>query len=151
MNALKITTTDIINAGKIERKDISYLCGEIAETVKNQQLSVSFLLEAISEQEILCTAAIKGRISFECSCCLESFDLPVDLKIKSLYQANAEELDLEDEIKQSIILGLPVKPVCGASCLGLCPQCGKNLNKGKCGCVMQKTDSRWEKLKGFIK
>ena len=25
-------------------------------------------------------------------------------------------------------------PLCKEDCLGLCPQCGKNWNKGKCSC-----------------
>ena len=28
-----------------------------------------------------------------------------------------------------------LKPLCGDDCLGLCAQCGKNLNEGSCQCA----------------
>ena len=41
-------------------------------------------------------------------------------------------------------------PLCKPDCKGLCPQCGKNLNEGKCGCSARQVDPRLEILKKLI-
>ncbi|MGC8832885.1 MAG: YceD family protein [Armatimonadota bacterium] len=44
------------------------------------------------------------------------------------------ELDLDEYIRQHLLLAMPLFPLCKEDCLGLCPHCGKNLNTGKCDC-----------------
>lgn len=43
-------------------------------------------------------------------------------------------LDLDDLVYQEIQLFLPQKMLCDEDCKGICQQCGKNLNHGKCDC-----------------
>jgi uncharacterized protein len=47
-------------------------------------------------------------------------------------------LDIGVGIRETVIFALPVAPVCRDGCLGLCPACGKNLNKGLCHCRKNK-------------
>jgi len=42
--------------------------------------------------------------------------------------------DLTELLRQSILVAVPIKPLCSEKCRGLCPHCGKNLNDGPCGC-----------------
>jgi len=42
--------------------------------------------------------------------------------------------DLTELLRQSILLALPMRPLCSEECKGLCPHCGANLNEGPCGC-----------------
>ena len=42
--------------------------------------------------------------------------------------------DLDELVREDIILSLPARFVCRDDCKGLCPQCGKNLNEGSCSC-----------------
>jgi uncharacterized protein len=44
------------------------------------------------------------------------------------------EVDLGVGIREMLILALPIAPVCRSDCAGLCPVCGRNLNRGKCRC-----------------
>ncbi len=44
------------------------------------------------------------------------------------------ELDEEGLVREQFELHAPMSPLCKEDCQGLCPQCGKNWNKGKCGC-----------------
>ncbi len=60
-----------------------------------------------------------------------------------------EGLLLEDVLKEQILLALPVKQVCKENCKGLCPQCGTNLNAGKCNCVAGMADPRWNALEAI--
>ena len=43
-------------------------------------------------------------------------------------------IDLDQDIREEIILDYPIKPLCNPDCKGLCPKCGKNLNEGGCNC-----------------
>lgn len=43
-----------------------------------------------------------------------------------------EELDLTPLARESILLALPMKPLCSSDCKGLCPICGANLNRESC-------------------
>ncbi len=44
------------------------------------------------------------------------------------------ELDLEDLVSTTFILGLDTKNLCSDDCVGLCATCGANLNEGPCTC-----------------
>ena len=61
--------------------------------------------------------------------------------------STAHEIDLTDDVIESLLLAIPMKKLCKESCQGLCPGCGTNLNKNKCSCNSEKIDPRWEKLK----
>jgi uncharacterized protein len=48
------------------------------------------------------------------------------------YQGN--QLELAPMLREHVILSAPMQPLCSDDCLGLCPQCGQNLNEGSCQC-----------------
>lgn len=61
-----------------------------------------------------------------------------------------EELDVTEILREQIALDLPAKPLCRPDCKGLCPRCGTDLNKEKCGCPEEKhIDARLKKLTEF--
>jgi uncharacterized protein len=62
-----------------------------------------------------------------------------------------ERIDLSQMIVEQIVLALPMKPLCKADCLGLCPQCGANRNLSTCACVPEDTDPRWAPLRTLSK
>jgi uncharacterized protein len=43
-------------------------------------------------------------------------------------------LELEQVVKEQIILSLPMKTLCSPECKGLCSICGSNLNLKTCSC-----------------
>ena len=51
------------------------------------------------------------------------------------YQGN--QLDLAPMLREHVILSAPMQPLCSDDCLGLCAQCGKNLNEGPCQCAAE--------------
>ncbi|MCF6466412.1 YceD family protein [Clostridium sp. Cult2] len=61
-----------------------------------------------------------------------------------------EKLDLAEYIISSIILSLPMKPLCHEECKGLCPKCGANHNKEDCQCVIEDVDPRLAILKDLF-
>ena len=58
-------------------------------------------------------------------------------------------VELDEPIREELLLSLPLRVLCQEDCRGLCPKCGKNLNEGECGCVLKEPDPRWAKLKAF--
>ncbi len=112
-------------------------------------------------------------LRLHCSRCLSSFDFPLELEFEIEYRRGVEEahskerslkeddfrisyfsgenIDIEDDVKQFIILSIPMKPLCKEDCKGLCPICGKNLNEGECKCSREAEDPRWNALKELVK
>ncbi|WP_273524620.1 YceD family protein [Mailhella massiliensis] len=62
-------------------------------------------------------------------------------------EGGAPFLDLASLLWEEFSLALPVKPLCRPDCRGLCPECGKNLNEGACGCSRDSGDPRLAALR----
>jgi uncharacterized protein len=50
-------------------------------------------------------------------------------------------IDLDDIIRQQLLLALPMKKLCSEQCKGMCLRCGANLNQNACGCDGEPQDS----------
>lgn len=101
--------------------------------------------------ELIVDGKLTASVSFRCSRCAEFFPFRVEIpNFRCIREVagNVESVDLTDEIRESIILSFPNYPICGADCRGLCPECGKDLNKGKCECRPPE-DARWGALDGL--
>ena len=55
-------------------------------------------------------------------------------------------LDVDDAVREALILSFPMRLVCREDCPGLCPKCGKPLRDGACGCTTKEIDPRWAVL-----
>ena len=102
--------------------------------------------------------SVRGRLRssarLECVRCLRTFDPPltVDLavvadraggrgRLEEQLEADdymmfhdGRQLDLREQVRESLLLELPITPHCREDCRGLCPRCGADLNEGPCGC-----------------
>ncbi len=61
------------------------------------------------------------------------------------YEGNG--LELNDVLREVVLLALPMRLVCAEDCKGICPVCGQNRNLSDCGCRQEPGDDRWSKLK----
>ena len=57
-----------------------------------------------------------------------------------------ELIDLTADIREAILLALPMNFVCSEACRGLCVQCGANLNKAPCACAKPRQTIPWGML-----
>ena len=82
--------------------------------------------------------SLSGSIHLNCSRCLREFNVALKKVLRLNYQVDRTEpvIDLDQDIKEEIILDYPIKPLCNPDCKGLCPKCGKNLNEGGCSCAI---------------
>ncbi|RMH68283.1 MAG: DUF177 domain-containing protein [Gemmatimonadetes bacterium] len=113
---------------------------------------------------------IFARSIIECSRCLTPCDLHFHLPIKLYFKrklklSESDEainlteddlitlsydestIELDGRIRETLILGIPLKVLCSENCQGLCPMCGINLNEETCDCHSTVIDPRWEKLR----
>ena len=100
-----------------------------------------------------------------CWRCLEWADLELDVEMEDFFETGVpsiEEMGVDEEpslwysedgllnlsewARDAVAELLPPKILCSEECLGLCSQCGANLNLAACDCG-QPTDFRWDKLR----
>ncbi len=74
-----------------------------------------------------------------------------DITDEDIIKLDKDVLDLTELVNESIYLSVPYKVLCKESCLGLCPQCGSNLNISKCQCEGESIDPRMAILKDLFK
>lgn len=77
------------------------------------------------------------KIAGQCGRCLENVEQDVETEYTLMLDelGNADEIDVADEIREELLLAFPVNIICSDDCLGLCPECGTNLNKKSCKCA----------------
>ena len=52
------------------------------------------------------------------------------------------KLDLDEELREALILAFPMRLLCDEDCPGLCPKCGKPRREGDCDCPKKEIDPR---------
>jgi len=63
---------------------------------------------------------------------------------------DGETIDLEDVVRDAVMLDLPWTPVCEDDCAGLCVDCGANLNCDPSHSHAGRTDARWAALASWV-
>lgn len=63
---------------------------------------------------------------------------------------NGGELDVDEALREELLLGFPMRLLCSDDCLGLCPRCGKPKRDGNCGCETKEIDPRFAILKTYF-
>ncbi len=94
----------------------------------NEEISLDFFREVFAPDELA-----------------EGTDEKSDQTFMEGYQLNVEDL-----INNEILLSLPMKVLCRSDCKGICTMCGKNLNKGECGCDTFIPDPRMAMIKDIF-
>ncbi len=56
-------------------------------------------------------------------------------------------VELNDVLREQVLLALPMQRVCSEDCKGICPVCGQNRNQRDCQCQTAASDDRWSALK----
>lgn len=119
--------------------------------------------------EIRLRGDVQANVTGICSRCLEPAAATVASRFDLFYRpapkpsAHAEihleegEIDLsfytgdgvqlEEAIRDFVLLSLPMRLTCQDDCQGLCPHCGSNRNTHPCDCRAPETDLRWAALK----
>jgi uncharacterized protein len=82
-------------------------------------------------ESLLVTGSLRTHVDCECSRCLKSFVLPVQLDEFSVLSplegedalpVDGDFADLTPSVREDILLSLPTNPLCGPDCRGLKPK-----------------------------
>jgi uncharacterized protein len=108
-----------------------------------------------TQNGILVHCEVGAIVQLECSRCLEPFDYPISVSFDEEFLPTVNVLtgapldspeddalridehhilDLTEASRQYLLTSIPLKPVCRADCLGLCPVCGREQTNGSCTC-----------------
>lgn len=115
------------------------------------------------------SGAITAAVEIQCDRCLRPVVVPVETEFDVTYipaameaetpesaELHAEDLDssvyegdavdLDEVVREQVLLTLPSRFICQEECRGLCPVCGIDLNTQTCACEQSQTDPRWAAL-----
>ena len=91
---------------------------------------------SITEGRLIVLLDVSTGVQLTCSRCLAKTRFVIEKKDLLLtYPIHQEKtIDLTEDIREAIIIDLPIKPLCSPTCKGLCQHCGANLNQAMCLC-----------------
>ena len=75
----------------------------------------------------------------------EEAELDEDESEVGFYEGDGVELN--DVLREYVLLALPMQRLCSEACKGICPDCGQNRNQNACQCAAKAGDDRWAALK----
>lgn len=114
------------------------------------------------------TGNLETRVAKPCDRCLSPQEMPVTVAFDELFVPleidlsrtspvlEAEDLvtsvmdgttiDLDEVVREQILLATQSRLLCRDDCHGLCLNCGANLNDNQCLCKAEEVDPRWAAL-----
>ena len=147
---MNIDLNSIRQKGLVEKSfEFSYEPGEslisLPQTVFGE-VKVNCLVE-LYKDEVFVSGTVSYVLSSVCSRCLApvvvtrsvEFDerflsSSSPIEDEDAFRYNGNKLCLDDMVDQLILTDMPYSVYCKDDCKGICPECGKNLNDGDCGC-----------------
>jgi DUF177 domain-containing protein len=118
-------------------------------------------LESVVEG-VLVSGSATVQVRGECVRCLGEISGELEVDIQELYvypgvepdddlasRLEGDLIDLEPLLRDAVVLGLPFQPLCRDDCLGLCVECGANLNDDPDHRHEAHLDPRWDALRGL--
>lgn len=122
------------------------------------------------------TGTARAVVELLCDRCTESFESSVEGDVRSTFidanrtpmqsagatqrddqaddveirQFQGNEIDLTDEVRETILLALPSKRLCSPECEGICQSCGANRNSSDCACKGDSGDPRLAELSRLL-
>ena len=164
-NPLVVGVKDLVHqAGEMRELTLELVApekyGEAMATVpQGTPMTLELRLEGLHEG-ILATADLAVDASAECVRCLDpfSFELRVDFQELFAYSSSDSDsytvvddsLNLEDIIRDAVVLELPFQPVCKEDCYGLDPATGEKRTEPPGENVADEIDPRWQELSKLL-
>lgn len=159
--SLLISVHDLINKpGTMREKQVDVVIDEPMANYAigipaGSTIEIDARFESVHEG-ILVTGDAFATASGECSRCLDPIDSAVEVEFQELFAYSGtseddfvvenESIDLDQVIRDAVVLSLPFQPVCSAGCKGLCVTCGANLNDDPQHAHEAPVDPRWNAL-----
>ena len=123
----------------------------------------------LAGNEVFVNGHVETRAQVECDRCLQPVETPVNTDFALEYMTGSEyesgtaaelteaemsvsvfdgeAVDVDEIVKEQIVLAVPTRMLCREDCKGICPECGADRNRGDCNCTTNDIDPRWAALK----
>ena len=124
-------------------------------------IELDLRLESVVEG-VLVSGSATVEVRGECVRCLGEISDELEVDIQELYvypgvepdddlasRVEGDLIDLEPLLRDEVVLDLPFQPLCRDDCLGLCVECGANLNENPDHRHAARLDPRWDALRGL--
>ena len=135
------------------------LAVQLAEIERGSEVHGEVRLDSLVNG-IHVSGRVSGDVVVRCRRCLKDLPQQLDLSVDELFMASGDEavaadsyeiegddkLNLEPMVRDAVVLGLPLNPLCKETCKGLCPTCGADRNVADCGHSAGPVDVRWGPL-----
>ena len=130
---------------------------ELVRVPPASPVELDLRLEAVMDG-VLVSGTVEVTVSAECGRCLEPVSDRLDVDVQELFayeptDADDEQplltgdfVDLEPLVRDAVMLGLPLNPVCSDDCEGLCAGCGARLRDVEPDHAHDDLDPRWAAL-----
>lgn len=115
--------------------------------------------------EVVVTGRLTGVLANECRRCLKPVDSELDLEVVMVFGDRSEDgdeggeihlipdlermLELDEAVREELLLNADRFVECDPGCRGLCPRCGINRNEKACECTLDEHDPRWDALRAL--
>lgn len=131
----------------------------VAVVPEGRGIELDLRLESVHEG-IFVTGEIHTTADADCVRCLEPVSVPIDAEFQELfafsagdgydYQVVDETIDLDDVVRDQVVLQLPFQPVCSDDCSGLDPETGQKRPAGWEPPETEDIDPRWAELQKLV-
>jgi len=126
MTALRIDVSDLLAHSSSRRQveietTLPGLTGSAARVADDEPIALDLVLERISDG-IVVRGRVAARWRADCSTCLATLEQPLALTVDELFEPDAvegetypiagHEIDLEQLVRDTVVLELPLAPVC---------------------------------------
>jgi len=135
---------------------------ELVGVPEGAEIGLGLRLESVMEG-VLVSGELDVPIEGSCARCLEPFSDSLELDVQELYayegsttvetseedevrRVEGDYLDLEPLVRDTVVLSLPLAPVCSPDCRGLCVDCGQRLDDLPADHSHEIVDARWAGL-----
>ena len=123
--------------------------------LEGEPVEVDAHLESVNEG-IVVTGHVRAPWRGECRRCLKPVEGEADAPLLEVFEPEPVEgetrrlegatIDLEPVARESVLLELPLAPLCTEACRGLCDQCGADRNEDPAHAHDAPGDPRWSAL-----
>jgi len=127
----------------------------VCVVAEGEPLQLDVLLESVHEG-ILVSGTVATTAKAECVRCLDEVTVPIVAEVQELFAylpdrdydnvVVQETIDLDQVVRDQVVVELPFQPVCDPDCPGLDPKTGEKRQAGATQPDTTRVDPRWEKL-----
>ncbi|MBA2526724.1 MAG: DUF177 domain-containing protein [Pyrinomonadaceae bacterium] len=125
-----------------------------------------------TEHKVLVEGEFAAVAEVECDRCLQPVELPISSDFRLEYVTaetykslatfelaqedlalsvfDGEFIDVDDIVREQLLLAIPTHAICQENCKGFCPVCSADRNVTDCKCNATETDPRWMGLKELV-